>query len=305
MSSPPVTPIAEKQAREELESYILGGQYGRPTVPRNLVPRLVDEFIRKRVNRRSPPRAFDRSRFAGDWYDLQSLAAHFEQMLDRTERGERAFDQSLGTVALVGTVGNEEQIRHAASYFDYLADHPVAPERFDRLVETFEVLSPNVDPTPLERRMAAQLRTLKPGSDDYERVDQVLHNDLPRAVDEARIRRDVLKMPSAAERISRLARLYAGWDEVEGIELTWWAARWLRRTARAGQGDAVIAAFRSVLADVQAAKTEPDETLPFRTRILRAIRFLRGPISDSERRFLERSAARQWDVLDIEEGAGG
>ncbi|MGD0667451.1 MAG: hypothetical protein ABSB23_07810 [Bryobacteraceae bacterium] len=298
MSTPPSAYVGEQQARAELESYILGGQYGNPAVPRNLDPQFVDQFIRTRVDRRTSPSAFRRSRRAADWYDLRSLADHFEKMLDRNERSEKSYDQSLAAVALVGTVGNDEQARRAVAYWAYLVGNPLAVERFDLLVETFAELAPLADAGPLVQRLKAQMQTVKPGSDDYERLDQELNNNLPRAQDEARLERDIAASPDPAVRTKRLAQVYAGWDEAESMELTWWSARWLRRMARAGQAQTVIAALRAVLADVQAAKLPPDQEGPYRTRILRAVRFLGGALSDTERRFLERSASKQWDVLD-------
>jgi len=297
--SPPIQ-VSEQQARTELNDYIFGGQYGRPTVPRDLDPQIVDQFIRTRVDRRAPPSAFERSRRAADWYDLQSLATHFQRLFDHSEKGERSYDQSLGVVALVATVGNIEQTRQASEYWAYLVHHPLALERFNVLVEALECFGPYGNPQPLEERLTGRLRGLQKGSDEYERVDQELNNNLPRVLDEARLEREILAAPDAAERMKRLASVYAGWDEVESLELTWWSARWLRRVSRAGESQAVTSALRSVLAEVDGAKLPAEERAPYRTRILRAIRFLGGTISDTERRFLERSAARQWDVLDHE-----
>jgi len=299
VSTPPSV-VSEQQARTELESYIFGGQYGRPAVPRDLERHFVDRFIRTRVDRRASPSAFQRSRWAADWYDLQSLADHFEGLLDRSERTEKSYDQSLGIVALIGAVGTADQARRAADYWTYLVGHPLAAERFDRVLDTFSALAPYANAQPLAQRLNAELQTLKRGSDEYERVDQELNNNLPRAQGEARLQMEILGSPDSVK-VKRLARLYAGWDEVESVELTWWSARWLRRIARAGQSEAVIAELQSVLGEVSAANLDKEEEAPYRTRILRAVRFLGGTLSDTERRFLERSASRQWDVLDHED----
>jgi len=152
--------------------------------------------------------------------------------------------------------------------------------------------------------MSLYMQSLKPNSDEYERVDQELNNNLPRAQSEAQLRRDILTIADPAVQLQRLARVYTGWDEADSTELTWWSARWLRRASRAGDIQPVSGALRSVLREIEASDLPRDEKAPYRTRILRAIRFLGGTLTDTERRFLERSASPQWDVLDREELGG-
>lgn len=304
---PPIQYVDRATAQRELQSYILDPRYGRRTVPTKLDPAHVEEFIRQRLDRKKPVPAFVRSRYVVDYYDLRSVLDHYEKMLDRTEKDSNEFDQSVQSIMILSIAGAEAHINKANDYFEYLVKHQLAPKSYEQLVEAVEVMGAGVNAKLLSDRMAASQRDLQPkiasdreADDEYQRIDQWLNSDLPRSLGDAKLRHQILTLPTPEERIEQFCRTYLGWGENDTIELMWWSARWLRSEARTSRTDLIFALIRKTLNEIEASDLPKEEKEPYEVRAVRAIRFFGGTLTPKERRFLERATSSQYDVLDRE-----
>lgn len=304
---PPIQYVDKATAQQELQSYIFGGRYGRKILPTKLNPAHVEEFIRQRVDWGKPADAFNQSRRVVDYYDLRSVLDHFEKMLTSSEKDSRDFARSVQCLKILADVGAEAQNRKADGYFQYLVKHSLAPENYDHLVEAVEVMDTDADTKLLSDRMEASQKALAPktasdreADDEFQRIDQWLKSDLPRAMGDARLRHQIETLPAAEERINQLSRIYLGWGENDTIELTWWSARLLRREAKTSRTDLVIAMLRKTADEIEASDLPKEEKEPYLVRAARAVKFLEGTLTPKERRMLEKASASQIDVLDRE-----
>ena len=304
---PPIQHVDKATAQQELQSYIFGGRYGRKMVPTKLNPAHVEEFIRQRLDRAKPADAFANSRRVVDYYDLLSVLDHFEKMLTSSEKDSRDFARSVQCLKILSDVGTAAHNRKADGYFQYLVKHALAPESYDLLVEAVEVMDTDADAKLLSDRMEASQKALAPktssdreADDEYQRIEQWLKSDLPRAVGDAKLRHQILTLPAAEERIGQLSRTYLGWGENDTIELTWWSARSLRHEAKAGRPDLVMTMLRKTADEIEASDLPKEEKEPYLVRAARAVKFLDGALTPKERRILQRASSSQVDVLDRE-----
>ncbi|MBM3744388.1 MAG: hypothetical protein FJW34_01150 [Acidobacteria bacterium] len=304
MVTPPVAYADQAAANRELESYIIA-QRGRRTVPGNLDPAHVDEFIRRRLSRGRPVRAFCQARRVADYYDLRSVLDHYERMLRMDERNTIQFDQSVYCIMTLAESGDESHDRKASQYFEYLVRHPLAGDSYELLVESLEALGWSASPRLLADRMAESVRALeargaseREAAEQSEQIKQYLYDQLPRVVADRQLRQRVLSIPDPGGRLWELCRLYAGWGENDTIELSWWSARWIRRAARAGQGPLAVDAFRQVMREIEVSGLPKEERRSYRVLMLRAIRFLGGPLEAAEQSLIERPGAVPVGALD-------
>lgn len=304
---PPIHYLDKGTAKQQLQAYIFGGRYGLKRIPTKLNPVDVEEFIRQRLDRTKPADAFAQTRRVVDYYDLRPVLEHFEKLLTSDEKDAREFARSLECIKILADEGSEAQSRKANGYFQQLVKQPLAAESYGQLVETLEVMDPGADAKLLSDRMEASQKALAPkiasdreADDEYQRIEQWRNNDLPRAVSDARLRRQILALPGAEERIAQLGRIYLGWGESDTIELTWWSARALRREAQANRTEIVIAMLRKTADEIDASTLPKEEKTPYLVRAARAIQFLQGTLTPKERRILEKANPSQVDVLDRE-----
>ncbi len=307
MSEIPTQYVDRATAQKELESYVFGGRYGRKRVPTELNPADVEGFIRHRLDRAKSVDAFARSRRVVDYYDLTSVLDHYDKMVNRNERDSKEFGQSLQCIMVLADVGDAVQNRRADEYFRYLVLLPLAPENYVELVEALEGLGPDANAKLLADRMRASLKGLQhrtatnPEADDeYQRIDQLLNDDMPRIIADSQLRSRIQMISDPAARIEQLCRIYMGWGENDTTELTWWSARWIRRESRGGRTTLVVTTLRKVVSEIEASDLANEEKAPYKIRAARATRFLGGELTVEERRVLERASSAQMDVLDRE-----
>jgi len=304
MATSPVAYADQATANRELESFIIAPR-GRRTVPGNLDPAHVDGFIRRRLSRGRPVRAFSQARRVVDYYDLRSVLDHYERLLRMDERDTLQFQQSIYCIMTLAETGDQNHDRRACQYFEYLVRHPLAEESYELLAEALEALGPGASPRLLADRMAESVRALeargagdREAAEQSEQIKQYLYDQLPRVVADRQLRQRALSIPDPAARLRELCRLYAGWGENDTIELSWWSARWIRRAARAGYGPAAVEAFRQVMREIEASGLPKEERRSYRVLILRAIRFLDGPLEAAEQSLIERPGAPPVGALD-------
>jgi hypothetical protein len=307
MSTPEGVLVDRATAWRELESYIFGGRFGRRTVPTRIDPRYAEEFIRQRLDRSKNVTAFMRARRVADYYDLHTVADHFDRLLTRDEKDTKQFGQSLECLQILATVGGAGYSKKVNEYFEYLVQHKLADENYASLVGAVEVLEPGGNLSLLSARLTESIKALqvrrateRAADDEYERLSQLLENDLPRHSGDLQLRQRVLSLTNPPERIEQLCRLYLGWAESDSIELTWWAARQIRREVREQRQALVAVLLRKVLSEVEDSDLDEAEKAAYRVRGWRAISFLGEKLNVKEQRALAKAKVAQLDVLDRE-----
>jgi hypothetical protein len=300
-------PVDKTTAIKELESFIVDWKYGRKSVPTKLHPEHIEEFINDRVKRSLHPASFNRSRRVVDFYDLTKALSHFEKILDRKEKDEREFNQSIECVMTLAQVGGTEEQKKARDYYDYLLRNPLAKNSFEELTDAVDAFGPELDTQTLSSTMTAEFQNLqgkvktdKEADDAAQNIDGLIHNELPRAIADRDLRSRVLALPNTEDRIDQLCRVYLGWTESDTEELTWWAARQLRRQSREGRTDVILKSLKNITKEIQLTDFEEKEKFSYRLRSARAVRFFGGTLSTKERYILAQPDEGQIDVLNRE-----
>ena len=291
-------------AGKELESYVFGGKYGSLQLPTNLNPVDAEGFVRRRLDRTKSVDAFRRTRRLVDYYELQSVRDHFERMLTGREQNAREVGQSLQSMIILTELGDDRQNDNISNYFRHLAQTPSASEDYPEFVQALEAVGTDDDAgfltsqiTATQKNLEARILADPEASDEYHRLNDLLNDDIPRAMADRQLRERILKIREPNARIEELCRIYLGWGENDNVELTWWSARWIRRESRAGQVQIAFMSLRKVESEIDESDLPGAEKDPYALRAARAIRFLGGELTPKETRVIQ-AGSGQIDVLD-------
>jgi hypothetical protein len=291
-------------AEKDLESYVFGGKYGSLQMPTNLNPADVEGFVRRRLDRTKAVDAFSRTRRLVDYYELGSVRDHFERMLTRNEHTQREVVQSLQIIVILTELGDGSQNDNVSNYFRHLAQSPSAPESFPEFVQALEAVGTDDDARFLTHQITVTQKDLEKrilsdsdASDEFQRINYLLSDDLPRVMADRQLRERILKIREPDTRIEQLCRVYLGWGENDNVELTWWSARWIRRESRAGRVQVALMGLHKVEKEIDESDLPGEEKDAYTIRAARAIRFLGGELTPKETRIIK-AGSGQIDVLD-------
>ncbi|HSI88202.1 MAG TPA: hypothetical protein VK918_04045 [Pyrinomonadaceae bacterium] len=292
-------------AFKQLDSYIFDIHYGRKSEPKNLDPAHVEEFIREKIDRSKEPQSFERARNVVDIYDLAAVIDHFDKLLDRSEKDERAVLQSIQSVRLLAEQGDDPTERKAFDYYEYLVKHPASEPPYEPHVEAANSFTRHYSPATLQEVLKREYPKLKEkGKTDYyidgvaEQVFSLLNGRLPQLVDQINARNSILNIGDLQERIAKLVAIYLGQDDLTSPELERWSAKQLRRLAREGQTEAIISVFRKAADSIKAGGYKEEEAESFLLRAARAVRFFGGELTPEEKALVDEGSEYQIDYLD-------
>lgn len=298
------TTAAPETSEQKLQAYIFGGKYGSIKIPTNVDPLEAERFIRQRLDRTKSVDAFERSRRLIDYYDLRSLLEYLQSMLKREEHTSKEFRQSIQLLMILAEVGDVKQRQFANDYFQYLVMHSVATESYAELVAALDDVGGDREIKMLAGRMTASEQHLKsrPSSDEaaddeYQRIDDLINDTLPRVTADKQLRDRVMTIPDPTMRAEQLCRIYMGWGDNDTVELTWWSARELRHESRANSQRTIVDQLRKVLAEIEKSDLPSEEKNAYKLRGVRAIRFFGGELSAEESKLMHEGSG-QIDVLD-------
>ncbi len=304
MNTHPVPLLNKAAAHEALQSYIFGGTYARTSLPSNIDPAYVQDFISSRMDRTRSPDSFNKARRAVDQYGLRGTTDHFQKMLDRTETESKHIHQSCRCVSILAEQGDAKTSAFASDYFAYLAAHRLASEAYDTLLETLESLDSKADARPLADRLTREMKALEPrikadprADDEYQQLDQHLNNELTNVLEVRASRARMLEEKDPVKRIEGLCRLYLEWESDATIESGWWSARHLRREFEAGERETVLAALRKILQEIDASKLPEEERSLPKARGLRAVAFFGGGLTEQEQKVLSKGGEDPGAIL--------
>jgi hypothetical protein len=313
------TPAQEPPSIPALEQFILKhDEYKADIIPRKLSPPEVAKWINGRVDKNADLWAFRQTEKVADFYDTNEIVGKFKSFLDRKEGSEEEIKRSTVIARIVGRLGRPEDVEYAVQYYHYLIQRAETIEEFQDLIILHEVLGLGGNSNALRQKIQSKLDSLQAKKEgDYKAQIEFLsfkgkiNNSLMRAEKVQAVKEKILRIPDRNQRLEEEIKAYLTIEYGFLEFLQPWAAMRIRRETWAPspeqqiirndqqplKGD-VVKAFRAFLEKLnQDANVSPADQDSMRLRVLRAIRFFGGNVSEEEQTFLDVHKGVQLDIL--------
>ncbi|HWL95381.1 MAG TPA: hypothetical protein VNT79_17815 [Phycisphaerae bacterium] len=259
-------------------------QFVPPRVKTSVVQDFVEKVLQPSLKVERLQRLADVARF----YVLRPSVARFMQLANRRERDANEYYRSIEVLRLAGDIGNAQEEKTAAEYYDYMLNQPRFPKAASQLVICFFHLSSALEKGVADR-LRKHLQSIHPGpgepggpSDEYTDYETLSESILPVVAHAKKHRERVLTEKDPQRRASLLARAYLGIDDPGGIDWPRWASYELMAELQRSSDKNAVAALRDALSVVD-PKTEPAEYVDLaRSRATRAIAFFGGQLTEEE-----------------------
>ncbi len=267
---------------------------------RDLVSRFVDFEMPD-----LPPENFRRVRILADLYYLKENLKFIESLLNKNESTPPELDRSIYSTIILREIGDDNQKKYAAQYYEYMVAHRFADKKFDSLLECLAVLGNDVRPNSLRSRMKQEAKSLaareaaEPESGTKKRHIEGLADNEFFIIEEAnKARARISNIAVIDERLLELIKVYLLLTEDEGGEyFALWTQQQIRRIAETEGKEKVIKAFRFVLSKLD--KLEAEDELFCKVRTFNAVEFFDGELTESEAEFMKKNRRRQVDPLQL------
>jgi len=324
-NNPNVDGSSEGRPIPELDRYIFDADpYTSGVVPRGLQAGEVARYLIRKVKRdialKSVVRVDDVARF----YETGEVAQAFRQFLDSKESGEEDLRRSIAFARIIAYVGSADEVEFAKKYYSQLVSRADTVAVFEDLILLHETLGLGEGSTELKQKLESRAAALVSKKDtdfqariDYNKYAEDLAQKLFRASRAQASKDKVLAMTDRKARIGEEIKMYLSVEYGFLEHLQPWAAGRLRREAWAAQPadqtarkddpqlrKELAGEFRRFVDDLKSFPgVLPEDEESHRLRLLRAIKFFGGEISDAEEGILRVNKGKQLDLL-ANEGFG-
>jgi hypothetical protein len=287
-------------------------------VPRKLSPPDVAKFLIQRIDRDTKLEQFIQVEKAADFYDSTEIVDKYKTFLDRKESGPEGVRRSIVIARIIATLGTPEDIAFAKDYYTYLISKVDTLEEFEDLIELHERLGLGLDSGAIRKKIETKAESLKPKNDadyqgrlNYLKFQETTEQKMKRAEQVQQIKDKALRESDRTKRLQEEVRMYVLNEGGYIDHIPVFSARRLRRESWAAQpaeqfkrNDArplkedVVKSLRSFLDKLGSLPNITPENLEaFRLRLLRAIKYFDGKLSEDEQSILRSNHGRQVDIL--------
>jgi hypothetical protein len=246
----------KQTADPQLHGFVFGGYYAGRRPPRGIDPEYLSRWVRQSIKAASSPDSFAKVVELIRFYERSDFLDHFGAMLQRSERDDRSFGRSAYILQMLGEIGNGDQMRFAANYYnEYLVPNPESIAQLSLMLETAEALGALIDLEPLNVGLQAAIVSAAKVSDlagpagiRYRSLTDQQRLKLPRTVMVVQAKRRLL-MADPVQRIPELIKIYLGESDLSGTSLDVWSARLVRAYVRQEDAnrDLVYNAFSQII----------------------------------------------------------
>lgn len=303
----------------ELDEYIFGDdEYKSGIVPRKLVPERVAKYLIGKIKKDHDLKVFLRTESVADFYDTFEVAETFKTYLTKGEGDEAGIRKSAAISRIIARCGGSANVAFADDYYKHLVQKADTFRSFEDLVLLHEALGRGSNSKEIRERIKAKLASLetKAKTDYKARLEHKnfqwpIEQKLMRAEKVEAIKQQILAINDRGKRIEEEIKAYlaVGYGYVEYLYP--WAARRLRQEswggspAEQGQRNDEVPLRKDVADNLRRFSENPtlspdgkpggDESL--KLRVLRAIKFFDGEVTEKDARFLEENKNQQSDLL--------
>ncbi|MBK8810117.1 MAG: hypothetical protein IPN69_05220 [Acidobacteria bacterium] len=309
----------------ELDRYIFDADpYTSGVVPRKLqaaeVARYLIRKVKKDIALKSVVRVEDVARF----YETSEIVGDFKQFLDGKESGDDDQRRSIVFARIIAYLGNAEDLAFATRYYKYLSGKAQSVQVFEELTLLHEALGLGEGSTELKQKFESRALELSAKKEtdfqariDYNKFSEDLAQKIFRASRVQSIKDRVLGMSDRKQRIGEEIKMYLSLEYGFLEFLQPWATGRLRRETWGAQPadqsvraekpelkQELVEEFRKFLENMKSIpEIEPEDEQSIQLRLLRAIKFFDGKLSDAEEGILRINKGKQLDLL-ANEGFG-
>lgn len=309
----------------ELERYIFEADpYTSGAVPRKLEASEVAKFLIEKIKKDTPLKSLLRVEDVARFYETAEANEHFKTFLDKKESGEEDVRRSAVIVRIIGYSANAEDIKFAAQYYKYLVGRADSADEFEELIVAHATLGLGESSTELSQKLQTKALALSAKKDsdyqarvEYQKYSEDLAQKIFRASRVQSIKEKILNIGDRKKRMDEEIKAYLSLEYGFLEYLQPWAtgrlrretwaiqpAEQIKRTDNAKLQEDVAQAFRNFLDKIKEIKEiEREDEDSIRLRLLRAVKFFGGKISDDEESFLKNFKGKQLDIL-ANEGFG-
>ena len=269
-----------------------------PHMKRELVLKFVEFEIRD-----LPPQYFWRVRIVADLYHFTELLGFLQSTLKRQENQSVDLDRSIANTITLDEIGDEGQKTFAVQYYEYLAQHRFANEKFHELIKCLAALGERANAARLRTRMEQETRSLasREGSDpeaEVERrdIEDLIENKFFIIEESNKSRRRILGISDLPSRLRELIKAYLELTDDGGAEyFALWVQQQFRRIAESNGAQLVIEAFRRAVRDL--GKLNVRDSTFCKIRCYNAIEYFLGTLEPEEAEFMNKNRQKQIDPL--------
>ncbi|HNU08781.1 MAG TPA: hypothetical protein PKO33_13520 [Pyrinomonadaceae bacterium] len=320
-----IEPRGDAPRIPELDKYIFEADpYTSGVVPRKLkaaeVARYLEHKVKRDIALKSVNRVVDVVRF----YETVESVKFFRSLLDGKESGEDAVRRSAAFASIVAILGDADDIEFVRQYYRTLVRRAQSVAAFEDLIALHEAAGLGEASTDLKQIFEAKAAALESKKEtdfgariEYQKFNEELAQKLFRASRVKSVKDGVLSISDRHKRIREEIKIYLSLEYGFLEYLQPWAASRLRRetwgtipSEQVNRGEKpelkenLVSELRAALKDLSSIPgyvREDDESL--RLRLLRAIKFFGGTLSDEEDGELRIGKGKQFDLL-ADEGFG-
>lgn len=302
-----------------LEEFIFKpDEYSDDIIPRQLQTADVAKFLLGKIEKNTKLKAFVQVEKVANFYDINEVAGKFSSFLDKSESNSDEILRSIVIARIVARLGNKEQVAVARQYYKYLVQKVNSEKEFTEIIFLHEALGLGTESNELKQKIQNKIGELKSKKDsnyeielEYLKFQETIADMLVRAEKAQQIKDKILRTADRKKRIYEEIKAYLT-IETSFIEfLQPWASRRIRqetwvinpddqqiRNDKQPLKNEVVAVFRDCLRDLDKfSNLQKEEKEAMKLRILRAIKFFNGEISEAEETFLTEHKSQQMDVL--------
>lgn len=302
-----------------LEAFIFkSDEYSNDIIPRQLQSVEVAKFLSGKVEKNAKLKAFVQVEKVANFYDTNEVVGKFKSFLDKSEADKDEVLRSIVIARIVARLGDKEDVGFAKQYYKYLIQKINSEKEFEELIFLHEALGLGEDSNALKQKIQSKITELKGKKDsDYEieleylKFEETISDMLMRAEKVQPIKDKILNNSDRKKRLREEIKAYSTVESSFIEFLQPWAARRIRQETWAIKPDEqqlrndkqpfkkeIAAAFRDFLNELDKfVNLQKEEKAAIKLRILRAIKFFDGDISDEEESFLNSNRNDQMDTL--------
>lgn len=312
-------PPVEKTSIPELEKFIFHTDiFEANVVPRKFSPEKVAEFLQEKVKADATLKNFIQVERVAVFYETSEVAEKFKGFLNKSESNPEDVRRSTVIARIIARVGNKNDVNFAKEYYAHLVGRAQSKLEFEELILLYDAIGPEGDAAVLRKKIQAQAAILesRKESDDAARVQYLelvgtVINKLNKAEKAQAVKLKILGMSDRKKRVEAEIKAYLTIEYGFTEYLEKWAAARLRRETWGVQPNEqvrrqensqlksdVANLLNDFLGKLDGIKNlEAAEKEFAKIRLLRAIKFFDGKISDEEEKFLIQHKSQQMDIL--------
>ncbi len=310
---------SENVSIPELEAFIFKpDEFTDFIVPRRLSPPKVAQFLIQKINKNTKLEAFVQVEKVAKFYDTFEVVEKYKSFLDKSETNSEEVIRSIVITRIIAVVGDRKDWESARQYYEYLIKKINSVEEFEEIVVLHENLALGKSSASLREKINSTLKSLEASKETdyaagakYAKLKQSIDLKLRQAEEVQAIKDKILVMTDRKQRLAEEIKLYLYMNYGVPDFLDPWSARRLRQETWAEQPseqmkrvDAqpykkqVMIALRDFLTDLDKQEGLPaQDREAVKLRLLRAIKFFDGKVTEEEENLLKMSEEKQMDIL--------